>query len=252
MPRRPTDRLLLTIAVACAALASSAQAQTPGSALPIGTDGHGTRIVEQGRPGRLVVLLSAQRYRKVAGNRLLLFCARVPRVSLGGGTFPHPRHHVPDPSRLRRGAIAVLNPPRRRGPIPTRLSPRWDWCTLSVSNVRRMSFATVPLTAAGAAFADERQVASRVIASELLLTWRPARVERVLRRMHAVALSSPAELPPAGRLGFYRDGQKHVYAAQIDRAGDLLFLERDGDVVRTNLLRYLQDPLLLWGADPFT
>jgi hypothetical protein len=90
-----------------------------------------------------------------------------------------------------------------------------------------------------------------VILSEFLLTWRPALVERTVRRMHAVALSSPAEVPPAGRLGIYSDRRQHVYAAQSDRAGDLLFYERDGDVVRTNLLRYLQHPALLWGANPF-
>lgn len=245
--------VLLVVALA-AASADLAHAQETPAPLRLGTDGHGVRLVQRGTPAHLVVLLSPKRYRAVAGKELQMVCAPVPDVTLGGDLAGGPRHDFGDAPRPRGSVGAVLHPPRRHTPFVTRLSPQWDWCAFVVRTVRdrgrvthEVGFATVPLTPAGAAFADERRAALSVIVSDLLLFTRPERVKQVARWLHAVVLSSPTEAPPPGRLGLYSDHRRHVYAAQIDRAGDLLFLDHDGDVVQTNLLRYMQDEALLWG-----
>jgi len=257
--RRRSRAALLALALAAAGGAVPAHASATAPPVPLGTDGHGVRIVQRGHPAHLVVLLSPQRYRKVVGNQLLVVCAPVPEVTLGGGLVGGPRPDFGNLPRPRGGVVARLRPPRHRTPLATSLSPEWDWCAMAKvrhhgRDVSTRGFGTVPLTPAGAAFSDERDAAVRVILSEFLFEFsqyaRRFNVRRVARLMHAVVLSSPAETPPDGRLGLYSDGRRHFYAAQADRAGALLFHERDGDVVRTNLLRYLQDFSLLWGANP--
>ncbi|HEX7292563.1 MAG TPA: hypothetical protein VF250_15695 [Conexibacter sp.] len=262
MTRRPRPLavvLALTIAAGAADLAHAAPAP-----LALGTDGDGVRLVQHGRPARLAIVLSPRRHRAVAGRQLLIICAPVPEVTLGGGVPGRPPRTYRSPPRPREGDSARVRVPRRRGPILTPIAPGWDWCGIVVRRVVRSvrsrttsdrPFATIPLTPAGAAFADEREAAFRVIVGwfylELIPEPRRFTVRRAARYLHAVVLASPAEAPPPGRLGLYSDGRRHHYAAQSDRAGDLLFLERDGEVTRTNLLRYLQDDVLLWGANPF-
>jgi hypothetical protein len=245
--------LAALVAVAAAAWGGAEQAHAAPAPLPLGTDGHGVRIVQRGHPARLVVLLSAKRHRALAGHQLVIVCTPVPQVALGGGTTTGRRdfREVPLPP----GSTHVrLHVPPKRGPLATGLSPRGDWCALTLrkrdgdQGVTSQRFAIVPLTDAGAAFVDERAVAVRVIVSVLLLEpgfpHQPS-VQRIARTMHAIVLSSPAQTPPPGQLGIYSDGHAHAYAAQTDRAGDLLFYEQDDDVLRTNLLRYLQDESLL-------
>lgn len=255
--------LTALFALAIAASAADLVQAASTAPLPLGTDGHGVRLVQRGAPAHLVVLLSPKRYRVVAGRQVTIVCAPVPPATLGGILATGPRTHL-GRHLLPPGGVSVhLHAPRHRAPLVTRLSPSWDWCSIArrvydhrVHLAFNRSFATVPLTPAGAAFADERRIADRVITAALALKLgREAigiGVRRAARILHAAVLASPTETPPPRRLGLYSDGRRHDYAAQIDRAGDLLLYEQDGDVTRTNLLRYLQDPLLLWGADPFS
>ncbi len=259
MRRRRPRTVLIAIAIAAATYGGAAHAQstvTPAP-LPIGTDGHGVRIVRHGHPARLVLLLSAKRYRAAAGHQVELECSDVPRVTLGGGSTTRDAHGVGAAPHPRGSRSAFIHAPRRRGPIATQLAPRWDYCVVNVNRrdgpngTATVSLATVPLTPAGAAFADERRAAFNIVLSmDLLELGGPHRptVQRLVRRAHGVVLSSPAEVPPPGTLGLYSDGAAHLYAAESDHAGKLLFLEKDGDVTRTNLLRYLESFSLLWGA----
>lgn len=257
---RPTliTLLALTLAAGAAGPAHAAGTAPP----PLGTDGHGVRLVQRGTPAHLVVLLSRKRYRAVAGKQLTVACAPVPQTTLGGQVAVRPRTRLRGFERPPGGAIERRRVPRRRTALVTRLSPHWDWCGMSVRTFDRhggssaTGFAIVPLTPAGAAFADERQVAIRVLVTEFWLELAPTLrrrsrwlgVRRIARLTHGVVLAAPTELPPPGRLGLYTDGRRHHYAAQSDRAGDLLFYEQDGEVTRTNLLRYEQDDSLWWGA----
>ena len=240
--------LALALVAGRAGIARAQQAPVP----PLGTDGDGVRLVQRGHPAHLVVLLSPKRYRAVAGKELVVVCAPVPKATLGGGVAVRPRSTLSDIARPPGGVVARLHVPRRRAPLVTHLARSWDWCKLTVRttsdhgrSISDSSFATVALTPAGAAFVDERSVAMTVIVIAEFLTLPDRWTSRLIRRLHAVTLSSPAEVPPPGRLGIYAAGRRHVYAAETDRAGDLLFLELDGDVVRTNLLRYMQDDALL-------
>jgi hypothetical protein len=226
--------------------------------LPVGTDGHGVRIVQRGRPARLVVLLSAKRYRTVARHQVEVDCSHAPHVTLGGGSTTHDSHEFTRAPHPTGSASVVVRTPRRRGPIATRISLGWDYCVVSVTRsdgpdtTLTSSLALIPLTQAGADFADESRIASDVITSgDLLQSSGPhaLRVQDLARRMRAVVLASPAQPPPPEKLGLYSDGAAHVYAAQRDHRGTLLFLEKDGELTRTNLLRYLQHPSLLWGTD---
>jgi hypothetical protein len=257
MRRHRPNTLLLAIAVASAVWGGVAQADVAVAPLPLGTDGHGVRVVPRGRPARLAVLLSAKRYRTVAGHQVELDCSHVPRITLGGGTTTRALNGSAQAPRPSGSASALRRAPRRRGPIATRLMPRWDYCVLSVTrsdgpdSTLTTNLATIPLTQAGAEFADERRAALQVIGSVSVLQ-HPERhklsVQRLARLTHAVILTSPAQIPPPGTLGLYTDGATHVYAARSDHAGTLLFLEKDGDVTRTNLLRYLENYSLLYGA----
>jgi hypothetical protein len=56
-----------------------------------------------------------------------------------------------------------------------------------------------------------------------------------------VALASPSDTPPPDAIGYYSDGAKHAAAVIVSAAGKRLFLEENGDVVHTNVLRYLGD-----------
>jgi len=254
MRTRPAITALLVSCLAAAAFGNVAHAQAIAPPLPLGSDGHGVRVVTRGHPAHLVVLLSAARYRAVAGNQLAVVCAHVPRVTLGGGLAGGPGQNLLEVPVPPGGVRAFVQVPRRRTALATRLTPDWDWCDLILRKVHGntssdVTYVSVPLTPAGAAFVDERHVALRVIVSHILLSLRPDGFRRLARLLHAERLASPAQDPPAGRLGIYSDGGRHIYIAQRDRAGDLLFYEQDGDVVRTNLLRYLQDDYaLLWGA----
>jgi len=258
MRRRRPSTLPLAIAVASAAWVAVAQAGAAVTPLPVGTDGHGVRIVQRGRPARLVVLLSAKRYRTVARHQVELDCSHVPHVTLGGGSTTHDSHDFTRAPHPAGSASVVVRAPRRRGPIVTRIMPRWDYCVVSMTRsdgpdtTLTLSLALIPLTQAGADFADDSRIASDIITSvDLLKSAGPHAlgVQGLARRMGAVVLVSPAQSPPPGRLGLYSDGATHVYAAQRDHAGTLLFLEKDSETTRTNLLRYLQHRSLLWGTD---
>ena len=257
--RRRTALLALAIATATCGGVAHAQATVTPAPLPVGTDGQGVRIVRRGHPARLVLLLSDKRYRAAAGHQVELECSDVPRVTLGGGSTTRDAHGLSAAPHPRGAASALMHAPRRRAPIVTRLSPRWDYCVVDVNRrdgpngTDTTSLATIPLTPAGAAFADERRAAFDVVLSmDLLELGGPhgPTVQRLARNAHGVVLASPAEVPPPGTLGLYSDGSAHLYAAETDHVGKLLFVEKDGDVTRTNLLRYLQSFSLLWGARP--
>jgi len=225
-----TILLVLALAAGAADLAHAAST----APLPLGTDGHGVRLVQRGTPAHLVVLLSPKRYRVVAGKELTMVCAPVPEVTLGGQVVVRPRGDFRRVARPPGGVVARLHPPRRRTPLVTRLAPGWDWCDMTVPTVRHHGntttitlgsggSATIPLTPAGAAFVDERQVALRVIVMELDLRIvaglrrrlrRRLSVRRLARFTHAVVLASPLTTPPPGVLGIYSDGRRHHYAAR--------------------------------------
>jgi hypothetical protein len=61
------------------------------------------------------------------------------------------------------------------------------------------------------------------------------RAKRLFRTLHAVHLTHEGELPPGHRLGLYIT-LAHLYAAQRDPVGTLLFFRRDGRTITTNVM----------------
>ena len=173
---------------------------------------------------------AADRYRKIAGRSLSVLCVRFGRV--GGRTA------------VVEGGGTGQRAPRRKKPIAVvHARTRWDYCSVSVRHGHRTTVVTrIALTPLGVAQLD-RLVTAEVVVEAVRALGRPERpsAATVAARFHGVALTSPAEAPPPGVLGVYSDGVAHVYAGQTDRAGELLFLEHDGGVTRTNVLDVLVD-----------
>ena len=59
-------------------------------------------------------------------------------------------------------------------------------------------------------------------------------------RPSSIRLPSEDADPPGRRLGLYLTAG-HLYVAERDRSGLVLFFARDGSVVRTNLLPFLAE-----------
>jgi hypothetical protein len=237
---RRRSPLLLCIA-ALAGLLATGTASAAEPVLPLGTDGQGVHLRPgQGRPvhgHRQLVLTfddsAAELYRRIAGRWLIVGCIRFDR---------HPR-----PFELSAGGTSMQRAPHRRRPIPVVFNRRYDVCTVGVQHGRRTTVLTrIPLTALGAERLDERNTAVIVVAAvRLLATPERPSAATVAAQLHGVALADPAQVPPPGVLGVYSDGAEHVYAAQASRAGELLFVELEGDVTRSNVLDHLL------GEDPF-
>ena len=236
-------RLACLLCVAgLAGLLASGTAGAAEPVLPLGTDGHGIHLRPgQGRPlhGHRPLVLTfddsaADRYRQVARRWLVVSCARFDR---------HPGLFT-----FNAGASSEQQAPRRRRPIWAIVDRRYDVCSVGVRRGPRTvtTIARIPLTPLGAERLDEHDTAIVVIAAVHTLA-RPERpsAATVAATFHGAALAAPSDTPPPGVLGVYSDGAEHVYAAQIDRSGKLLFVELERDVTRSNLGDYLfgEDPL---------
>lgn len=204
--------------------------------LPLGTDGKGAHLdVRRGGPlyrGRPVLVLTfdasaADQYRQIAGRDLEVTCVR----------FGRP------PRLFGASGGSGQQAPRRQRPIVVMINRRYDLCSIGVRHGHQMRvLARIPLTAFGAQRLDEHNTAVAVVAAVRTLA-RPERpsAATVAATFHGVVLTAPTDMPPPGVLGVYSDGAEHVYAAEIDRAGKLLFVEQEGDVTRSNLIYDLLD-----------
>jgi hypothetical protein len=227
-------------------LPSASAAQAP---LPVGeTDG--VRIVRE--RGAIVVVFTKRAEklrRRVAGKRVSVLCTEFTRDgSIGGGV--------------------TQRAPRRGRRIRTGDRTRdMDYCRvwLAARTVRRRGeqirrnrelIASIPLTQEGAVHLDEE---SKAIALSLVLTLSElaaearnregflspaqllqlARIAQPRARDLLVALAAPSDTPPAGVLGYYSDGAQHAAAVTLSESGRRLFIEYDGDVLHTNVAKYV-------------
>jgi hypothetical protein len=230
---------------------TAAAAQTP---LPVG-EANGVRIVRE--QGALVVVFTqrAERLRRrVAGKLVTMVCTEFMEGGIAEGEY-----------RLR--------VPRRGQRINTGdLTRGIDYCSIYRTartvrrdgerhRIRRGLVVSIPLTQTGAVHLDERAKTRTLFvllaiadvigqkgnsgyptAAELFeavsgLRPRPA-------RRPVVALESPADTPESGAVGYYSDGNQHVAAVIVSKSGRRLFLELEGDVLHTNVVR---DPFDLVG-----
>lgn len=227
--RRPSRLgvLACVLALVCALTTGSASAATAPPVLPLGTDGHGVHLrVQPHHPKRLVLTFddsAAAPWQRVAGRLLEIDCYRF------GGRAP---------AGVVASNASVQGAPHHRKRITVFMSGRYDLCSVGVQQSGRTTILTwIPLTRIGAARLDESETARAVIGAVRVLGGpeRPS-AAAVAARLHGVVLADPAQAPPPGVLGVYSDGIAHVYAAETDLGGTLLFVEENGSVTRTNIL----------------
>ena len=204
---------------------------------------------------------AADLYRRFAGRRTIIGCVDLPAEdSLTG------RPTMDD------GELHFTAPVRRR-PLPTyTLVASHDYCDISLARrsvkrgrvrymARRKLVLSVPLTAIGAVYLDERRKAHRLQAilemaggqgdeasppryppsSEVGVPWPQAPVW-----MRPVALASPSDSPPARTYGYYSDGSRHAAAVTFSARGRRLFIEVDG---RSALYTNVAEHLVRWRDD---
>jgi hypothetical protein len=220
---------------------------------------NGVRIVRE--HGAIVVVFTqrAERlWRRVAGKRVSVFCEETLDPDEDGFGFV-----------VLQGGGTTMRAPRRGRRIRTGdLTRGMDFCEvwLEARTIRRNGtrerhrrelIVAIPVTQQGAVHLDERarahalmgliQLAS-IDAERRGLDHFPTSAELVEFvpvlprpvRLSVVALASPSDTPPAGSIGYYSDGARHVAAVVLSASGRRLFLEYDVDgVIRTNVVGYL-------------
>jgi hypothetical protein len=123
-----------------------------------------------------------------------------------------------------------------------------SFCSVwQVTPVHR-SLVDIPVTEDGAIYLDERETFSTIRnaattaafdaedagrstfapTDELVTDWNNGNLGP------AVALQSPGDTPPAGKLGLFSDGALHFAAVKLTTSGKRLFYELNGEVVTTN------------------
>jgi len=140
-----------------------------------------------------------------------------------------------------------------------------DYCRVAVMRRRsrsRRPSVSVPLTQVGAVYLDEEAKATELLQLLLLAGFAaenfdleafptyPQLVEFLEARpdgpspeeisRHFVALASPSDTPPVGKLGYYSNGAERTVVAVVSRSGRRLFIEWEpGGVLRTNVADFI-------------
>jgi hypothetical protein len=128
-----------------------------------------------------------------------------------------------------------------------------SFCTVwQVAPVHR-SLVDIPVTQDGAIYLDERRTmqtlgnAGYIAASDSADTGRTtfAPTEELVSDYNrgnlgtAVALATPDETPPPGKLGIFSDGAHHFEAVKLTTRGRRLFYDINGEILTTNGQTYL-------------
>jgi hypothetical protein len=237
---------ILLVTVLAALLAPSAAAAAD---LPLTVDG--VRAT-QGSGGVKIVFGPKAKglYKKIAGRKVTVDCETVLRTDGpvlgrddGGGE----------------GLTSVLVAAKKRRALRLgERSGRFDTCRLSARRTKKLKNGgkevrivldlRVPLTQKGAVFLDESRMA--IVLDDALGLVEPAKGQTNYRSAQdgiasaggeggIVVLDSPDATPPADRLGLYSDGVAHAAAVAVTKAGRRVFIEVDGDALKTNLTSVL-------------
>jgi hypothetical protein len=252
----------IAAAVVLLAAPSSGMAQSP---LPVG-EAHGVRIVREQRA--IVVVFTdraAKRYKRIAGKLVSVDC--IDQAPSEGPprafTFIGPGH--PGDVTVESGGGVTMRAPKRGRRLETGdLTRGMDYCRLWLEprtvrrdgerqRVGRRLIVSIPLTQAGAVFLDEETKARKLlslvfvagfVSEELSITGWPSYTQLVDTvgqhpRRRLVALATPGDTPPARTIGYYSDRREHVAVAIVSKSGRRLFIEAQGDVLSTNVVRHI-------------
>ena len=124
--------------------------------------------------------------------------------------------------------------------VAVRLATRGDGCEITRLDTYD-TVARIPLTPAGAIWADEYRHATALLdvayAGRPGVTYRPAEALVAEGGGRVVALSGPDATPPAGQVGYWTDGGGRAAFVTLSDAGRRLVLEDVGGVTRrTNVI----------------
>lgn len=215
-------------------LGTAQAAPTPGAQ-------EGTRLVRGESASAFVFAPStAKRYRRIAGRKVVVLCATIRSGLTGASIGGDVLYAVRAPAR----------PGRLR--VPNSVVDGADFCGVyergEDNTDLRQEVAVVPRTAAGRAYQDERRIAFRLqavlrTAGALAGTrssdrW-PAPSEMRTRDPGLVALPDAEASPPPGRVGYFSDADRTMRIVASSAAGRRLVLGYDADVLRSNVIGYL-------------
>lgn len=241
-------------ATVAAALLCGAPAAGAADRWPPGGTADGVRITQRDGASAIVFEQRASGlYRTIAGKRVTVACTKLHDVRWSGGSGSS-------------GAMTDLVAPKTRRPLRIGgLQRGADYCRVSLpkrtirhrggrGTIGPRPVVAIALTERGAVYLDEEAAAMTLdlvltVASSLADDGGFASSARVVRffgraggaaPIEVVALGNPADVPPAGKVGYNRGGRDHAAAVMLAANGRRLFLELlPDDELRTNVLGYI-------------
>jgi len=235
---------MLLAVLALALAASPAQASVADQFVPAADGVRTSRTAA----GGVQLNFTPKAYRAVAGRRATVRCANATDRGQSWSVD------------TTIGFAGSRKLPRKRGPVFTGAAGRLDLCVLGTprgsdeqlclvvdrSNAGPCARVIVTLTQTGRAYMDwiSRAVEIERV-SYLDRSWgdmEPQGLELMNGAFgpDVVALPAPDATPPAGKVGYYKQGEVSVIAAQL-QDGRRKFVRYDGEVISTNFLKALPE-----------
>ena len=232
-----TRRLLVATVVAMLATAGGAAAAT----LPLRTSPY-VRLVRIG--AQLTVKLTARARIALGpllkGAQLTSACTRL--QSSPDGDVTGISTSAESGSMGKRGRFVVI----------TVLDTHADFCSISLDHAASFTrigasagppFATIAFTRRGAVFLDEDRVTAELlvmldVAGEVARrnggAYPDAGALSAFTHRTVIALPTAADTPPAGQVGVYSDGQRHLEVVGVAALGQRLYVDNNAGVFSTN------------------
>jgi hypothetical protein len=231
-----TRQVAVIAAVVLLVPAAGAAAQAPplhaAQAPQVGSTDGVKAVTSHGKVVFVFTSSAKKLWKRVAGRAVAIDCEQTPIDTPGSG----PTH----------AQVQALKAPKKGMKLATGVrAGRYDLCVISVErkNGDQVELVDVALTQQGATFEDERLFASDLlsivnVADSMATAGHFPPAAQVVPKFNgaAVELAAPTDTPPAGKYGFYSDGNQHVAAVVLSSAGRRLFFEISGDTVSTNVL----------------
>jgi hypothetical protein len=222
---------------AVAALAGSAPAGAQDADRPL--EVRGVRAENAASGGVTITFTSsaAKLYRRVAGRRTIVTCQALEPA----GALLVPLDRAGE-------LFSDKAAPSTRRPLRIREAGggRYDVCELTVLRSRRgrlrsVLSLSVPLTQPGAAYLEATRIGGRMVAA-LIVTASLGRggaypaAQAVAREVPRLAvLAAPGDSPPAGRVGLYSDGARHVTVVGLTSTSVRLLIDANAGVLTSNV-----------------
>jgi len=174
---------------------------------------------------------AAKLYRRIAGLRTFVRC----QTAVPDAALLAPLDRVDE-------LFAQRRLPLKRRALRVRHAPGTTYDVCEVSALRGQTAVrslTLPLTDAGVAYLAAKRVGNRLVAALEVVSGLgpdgryPAAADVLVPGL--VVLAAPSDSPPAGKVGLYSDGARHITVAALTPGGQRLFIDADGGVLTSNV-----------------